>query len=66
MRGVFITLLLLVAVTAWAGEEKPAAWPLWDGKETVQEYAKRVNLPAAAALAQVTPLKRIFADFWPC
>ena len=29
---------------------KPAVWPLWDGQETVEQYARRVNLPAAKTL----------------
>ena len=35
----FLCLLLFAAHSA----EPPAAWPLWDGKETVEQYAKRAG-----------------------
>jgi formylglycine-generating enzyme required for sulfatase activity len=31
-------------------EAKAPAWPLWDGKEAVAEYAKRIGLPPTLAL----------------
>ena len=46
-------LLAALASTAPAAEPSPAEakpWPLWDGKETIAEYAKRVNLPPTETL----------------
>jgi formylglycine-generating enzyme required for sulfatase activity len=42
---------LLLAVVAVAAERTPvAAYPLWDGKETVAEYAKRAGLEPTKTL----------------
>jgi formylglycine-generating enzyme required for sulfatase activity len=35
---------------AFAGEEQSAPYPLWDGKETTEQYAKKVNLPQTLTL----------------
>jgi len=41
-----VLLLALMGALARAGEESPAQpWPLWDGKETIAEYARRAKLP---------------------
>jgi formylglycine-generating enzyme required for sulfatase activity len=50
-----LALVLAMAAVSLAGpaEETPVeakAYPLWDGKEAVAEYAKRVNLDPAIAL----------------
>lgn len=45
MRLVWLIAVLLCAPLRAA--ENAGPWPLWDGKETVAEYAKRVNLPPA-------------------
>jgi formylglycine-generating enzyme required for sulfatase activity len=43
--------LLLVSLSATAAEQpQPKAYPLWDGKETVAEYAKRAGLEPAKTL----------------
>jgi formylglycine-generating enzyme required for sulfatase activity len=41
--------LLLLAISVPAAESTHA-FPLWDGKETVEAYAKRVNLPATKSV----------------
>jgi formylglycine-generating enzyme required for sulfatase activity len=46
-------LLLVVAclaVSAFAAETPAPMWPLWDGKESIADYAKRMNLPATKTL----------------
>ena len=37
------------AARAWPAEPR-RAWPLWDGQESVAQYAKKVNLPATETL----------------
>ncbi len=44
------SLSLWLALAASAGETAAESWPLWDGRESVAEYARRVNLPAAKTL----------------
>lgn len=48
MRTLTLTILLLAIPLIAA--ERPRAFPLWDGKETVEAYATRVNLPAAKSI----------------
>ena len=40
---------LTVAGSLEAGEPAPA-YPLWDGQESVADYARRINLPATETL----------------
>src|SRR5471030_1840199 len=42
-------LLLMLSSVTLAGEPAPA-YPLWDGQESVADYAKRVNLPPTQTL----------------
>jgi hypothetical protein len=42
-------LCLALFLPAMAGET-PRTYPLWDGKESVETYAKRVNLPSTKSL----------------
>ena len=47
--------LLLAGTLARAAEDPPAQpWPLWDGSESIAEYAKKVNLPLAEAVVGQT------------
>jgi hypothetical protein len=39
-----------VLIAAHAGETDRAPWPLWDGAETIEQYARRVNLPPTKTL----------------
>jgi hypothetical protein len=34
-----------LAVSAFAAETTVPTWPLWDGHESIADYAKRVNVP---------------------
>ncbi len=45
------TALLLAATLAAAAPGPPAAYPAWDGAESVEAYARRVGLPAAERVA---------------
>ena len=47
-RLVLLTFLALLPLAAHGAE--PPAWPLWDGQETVADYAKRANLPPTKTL----------------
>ena len=42
--------LVCLAASAFAAETPAPAFPLWDGKESIEQYAKRVNLPAIQTL----------------
>ena len=46
MRGLWIVLSLVGSLQA----AEQAAWPLWDGLKSVEQYAKRVNLPPTQTL----------------
>ena len=48
MRTLFL-LCLALFLPAMAGES-PRTYPFWDGKESVESYAKKVNLPATKSL----------------
>jgi len=51
MRPLTVVLFACLACASHLCAEEPAhAWPLLDGKETVAEYAKRVNLPPTKTL----------------
>ncbi len=51
MRAILAaSIALCLALSVSAAEPAAASYPLWDGHETVAEYAQRVNLPATAAL----------------
>ncbi|MCY3020741.1 MAG: formylglycine-generating enzyme family protein [Planctomycetota bacterium] len=39
-----------LASSAFAAETPAPAWPLWDGHETIEQYAKRANLPPTKTL----------------
>lgn len=41
--------LILLLPAAWLPAAEPQ-YPLWDGSESVAEYAKRVNLPPTQTL----------------
>ena len=46
-----LTWAVAIAVSsADAPDTKPQPWPLWDGRESVADCAKRVNLPATQTL----------------
>ena len=48
---VLASLAALAAFTASAGETPAApAYPLWDGQESVEQYARRANVPATQTL----------------
>jgi len=42
--------LCMAAGAPGAADVSPAAYPLWDGKESVEQYAKRTNLLATKTL----------------
>ena len=42
-------IFLMLAGSLVAGEPTPA-YPLWDGSESVAEYAKRANLPSTKTI----------------
>ena len=42
--------LFFVTPLVLGGDEPAAVWPLWDGHETVEQYAHRVNLPPTKTL----------------
>jgi formylglycine-generating enzyme required for sulfatase activity len=42
--------VLALAASLTASEPSPPTYPLWDGQETVADYAKRVNLPPTKTL----------------
>src|SRR5438105_1211941 len=47
------TMRCLAMVFLWCASTQavePASWPLWDGKESVEQYANRVNLPPSQTL----------------
>ncbi|MCY3017923.1 MAG: formylglycine-generating enzyme family protein [Planctomycetota bacterium] len=46
------TLACLFLACAWAraADAPPAPYPLWDGQESIEQYAKRVNLPPTKTL----------------
>ena len=48
----WLPLVFFLAVLYFAAHaaELPAACPLWDGKETVEHYAKRASLPPTKTL----------------
>ena len=46
----FSSLLLTFAAIAAEPADKPAAFPLWDGTESVADYAKRANLAPTKTL----------------
>lgn len=48
MRTLF--LFLFAALLASLGAASAGEWPLWDGHETVEAYAKKVNLPPTKSL----------------
>ena len=41
---------IVLAVTVGAAETKPQPYPLWDGHESVEQYAKRANLERTRTL----------------
>jgi formylglycine-generating enzyme required for sulfatase activity len=45
-----LALILLSACAASAAEGPDKAWPPWDGVESVEQYAKKVNLPPTQSL----------------
>ena len=44
------SLVLLILNLPLLSAEGPRAFPLWDGKEAISSYAKRVNLPATKSI----------------
>ena len=42
--------LACLAATAFAAETPAQPWPLWDGHESIEHYAKRADLPPTKAL----------------
>ncbi len=59
--------LLLLLPAAWLLAAEPQ-YPLWDGSESVADYAKRVNLPVTCALCPLAtfcpPIGRVAIPFW--
>ncbi|MGD0092760.1 MAG: formylglycine-generating enzyme family protein [Planctomycetota bacterium] len=50
MRRLVQLLTLLLPVCAYSAEEHTPSWPLWDGRESVEQYARRTNLPPTKTL----------------
>jgi len=50
VEAIALLCLFIVSGLQAAAAEKPETWPLWDGQESVAEYAKRVNLPPTQTL----------------
>jgi hypothetical protein len=51
MHLLSLTFLALTALSAFSAEPAPpTAYPLWDGHETIAEYAKRTNLEPTKTL----------------
>ena len=55
MRAWSLSSLALLAALAATGAEAPPtsaarAWPLWDGSESIEQYAKRASLEPTKAL----------------
>lgn len=48
--GLLIALAGMVCALACGAAEGPRAFPLWDGKETVESYAARVGMPATKSI----------------
>jgi formylglycine-generating enzyme required for sulfatase activity len=46
----FLACVMLAAVFVCAADAPAPAYPLWDGHETIEQYAKRANLPPTKAL----------------
>src|SRR5471030_2866942 len=47
----FPLFFLMLFGAVWTGEQQDkSAYPLWDGQESVAEYAKKVNLPTTQTL----------------
>jgi formylglycine-generating enzyme required for sulfatase activity len=46
----FPLLFACFAVTMFAAETPAPTWPLWDGHESIEQYAKRTNLPPTKTL----------------
>ena len=49
MKAAFFGLLIITGLQA-AASESPETWPLWDGQESVAQYAQRVHLPPTQTL----------------
>ena len=45
LRTLVIAVLLCGSGHVFAGEPDAKSWPLWNGQETIDHYAARVNLP---------------------
>ncbi|MCY3019179.1 MAG: formylglycine-generating enzyme family protein [Planctomycetota bacterium] len=50
MHRTLACLFLACALACGAEAQPQATFPLWDGKESIEHYAKRVNLPPTKAL----------------
>ena len=53
-RGICLTLGLVVCAFARGGDVPAPSWPLWDGQETIEQYAKRAKLPTTKTLDLVS------------
>jgi formylglycine-generating enzyme required for sulfatase activity len=49
-RTLIATSLLVCGVACGADAQPQAAYPLWDGHETIEQYVKRTNLPPTKTL----------------
>jgi len=50
MRFLCVVCVVVFVALAARGGEAPKPWPLWDGQETIEHYARRVNLPTTRTL----------------
>jgi len=49
-RGLLIALAWMLCALSGGAADAPRAFPLWDGKETVESYAARVAMPATKSI----------------
>ncbi|MCY3018000.1 MAG: formylglycine-generating enzyme family protein [Planctomycetota bacterium] len=50
MRWWFGAVVWMLGAVAYGAEGQAPRWPVWDGQESVEQYAKRVNLPTTKTL----------------
>ncbi len=57
LKRIALAYTFAIFTMASAAEEP---WPLWDGRETVADYAQRLKLPPARPIRPPTPPLRNF------